>query len=306
MVNNGATGLRGSEWGGEILVTSWLPLPIISFLPLLLTLLMAGGSSLDELGSRLPGQTGGPHGGGVPEEAGGGEEPILMGMQVRLQEDDVVKSQVWDRSAGTGPVRAEQREEGGAAPRNKGPERGLGSEFLPSPAPLAAPPDFLWLPGCPPRPCKRAPLVPSLRPHGRVLRRTSWTMLSAGRHTSPRLPTCLGHRQLPPTLHAHPPSCARSLKTLFPHVLPPPLVPTLCRPRTEEPLWTRSRPVMQRRGQLGAPCLEPPPHHLPSPWRLPLCPRFPQSGSPVLGSLRVQDHPVWWQLLEARPRPVLL
>ena len=38
-----------------------------------------------------------------------------MGMQVRLQEDDVVKSQVWDRSAGTGPVRAEQREEGGAA-----------------------------------------------------------------------------------------------------------------------------------------------------------------------------------------------
>ena len=115
MVNNGAAGLRGSEWGGEILVTSWLPLPVISFLPLLLTLLMAGGSSLDELGSRLPGQTGGPHGGGVPGEAGGGEEPILMGMQVRLQEDDVVKSQVWDRSAGTGPVRAEQRGEGGAA-----------------------------------------------------------------------------------------------------------------------------------------------------------------------------------------------
>lgn len=113
MVNNGATELRGSEWGGEILVVSWLPLPVI-FLPLLLTLLMAGGSSLDELGSRLPGQTEGPHGGAVPGEAGG-EEPILMGMQVRLQEDDVVKSQVWGRSAGIGPVRAEQREEGGAA-----------------------------------------------------------------------------------------------------------------------------------------------------------------------------------------------
>ena len=82
------------------------------------------------------------------------------------------------------PAGGAWREEGGAAPRNKGPERGLGSEFLPSPAPLAAPPDFLWLPGWPPLPCKRAPLVPSLRPHGRVLR-TSWTMLSAGRHTSP-------------------------------------------------------------------------------------------------------------------------
>lgn len=97
-----------------------------------------------------------------------------------------------------GPARGAWREEGGAAPRNKGPERGFGSEFLPSPAPLVAPPDCLWLPGCPPLPCKRAPLVPSLRPHGRVLRRTSWTLLSAGQHTSPRPSTCLGHRQLPP------------------------------------------------------------------------------------------------------------
>lgn len=57
---------------------------------------------------------------GVPGEAGGGEEPTLMGMQVRLQEDEVVKSQVWGRSAGTGPVRAEQGEEGGAV----GPSQG--------------------------------------------------------------------------------------------------------------------------------------------------------------------------------------
>ena len=93
---------------------SILPLPS-PFFPSSPTLLMGRGSSLDKLGSRLPGQTGAPHGGGVPGEAGGGEKPTLKGMQVRLQEDEVVKSQVWARSAHTGPVRAEQRGEGGAA-----------------------------------------------------------------------------------------------------------------------------------------------------------------------------------------------
>ena len=93
---------------------SILPLPS-PFFPSSPTLLMGRGSSLDKLGSRLPGQTGAPHGGGVPGEAGGREKPTLKGMQVRLQEDEVVKSQVWARSAHTGPVRAEQRGEGGAA-----------------------------------------------------------------------------------------------------------------------------------------------------------------------------------------------
>ena len=109
------------------------------------------------------------------------------------------------------------REGGGTAPRNQRPERGLGPELLPFPL----------------LPRHRSPsFPPASRLPSAALQASNAGCWAAPPPPQPRL------SQLP-----HPAHTAPAPRQVL-HVLLPPLVPTLCRPHTDErienaePLWT--------------------------------------------------------------------